>query len=167
MAALRQLQLRYEAVEDRLLLRVSTQQDQEFRLWLTRRYCALLLAVLDKHQTLDPEVAERPTEEARRAVQRFKEEAAETRANFGGDFDEPAQRPLGEAPMLAYRLTYRAGEDQLQLTFSPQSGQGITFTLDRQLSLNLHTMLAKTIRSADWRLLPAEEPGMARPEELN
>lgn len=163
MAGLRQLQLRYDAVEDRILLRVSTQQDQEFRLWLTRRYCMLLLAVLDKHERLDPEVAERPTEEARRAVRRFKEEAAGTRADFGSEFEAPAERPLGEAPMLAYRLTYRAGEEQLQLTFSPQQGQGITFTLDRQLSLNLRTMLAKTIRGANWALLPADAPASDAP----
>lgn len=163
MAALRQLQLRYEAVEDRILLRVSTQQDQAFRLWLTRRYCALLLAVLDEHQRLDPEVAGRPTEAARRAVQRFKEEAAGARADFGGAFREPAEHPLGDVPMLAYRLTYRAGEEQLQLTFSPQDGRGITFTLDRQLALNLRTMLAKTVRAADWSLLAGEVPAPEAP----
>ncbi len=158
MAALRQLQLRYDAVEDRILLRVSTQQDQAFRLWLTRRYCTLLLAVLDEYQRLDPEVAERPTEEARRAVQRFKEEAAGSRADFGREFREPAERPLGDAPMLAWRLTYRADEARLQLTFSPQRGQGVTFTLDRQLGLNLHSMLTQTVRAADWGLLPRQAP---------
>ena len=38
----------YAAREDRLLLRVSTSEDEEFRIWLTRRYTGLLLGVLNK-----------------------------------------------------------------------------------------------------------------------
>ena len=67
-ASLKKLQLRYDPLEVRLALRVSTGDGQEFRFWLTRRYTTLLLAVLDKHQAEDPEVAEHDTAEARRGA---------------------------------------------------------------------------------------------------
>jgi len=163
MAGLKQLQLRYDPLEDRLLLRVSSAEGQEFRFWLTRRYTALLLAVLDKHQAEDPEVAEHDTAEARTAVRAFKQEAASAGASFGGDFEAAPERPLGDAPILAFRLDYRISESSLRLTFAPKEGAGITFMLDWNLSLNLGTMLAKALAQADWRLPtgPATTPAQA------
>lgn len=152
MAGLKQLQLRYDPLEDRLALRVSTGDGQEFRFWLTRRYTTLLLAVLDKHQAEDPEVAEHDTAEARRAVRAFKQEAASAGAAFGDSFEAAPERPLGDVPILAFRLDYRITESSLSLTIAPKEGAGIAFTLDRNLSLNLGTMLAQALAQADWRL---------------
>ena len=55
-------------------------------------------------------------------------------------------------PILAFRLDYRITESSLSLTIAPKEGAGIAFTLDRNLSLNLGTMLAQALAQADWRL---------------
>ncbi|MEE2891928.1 MAG: hypothetical protein VX766_07300 [Pseudomonadota bacterium] len=167
MAGLKQLQLRYDPLEDRLALRLSTGEGQEFRFWLTRRYTTLLLAVLDKHQAADPEVAEHDTAEARRAVRAFKQEAASAGAAFGGDFEAAPELPLGDAPILAFRLDYRISEASLNLTIAPKDGAGIAFTLDRNLSLNLGTMLAQALAQADWVLTIVDAQAQAQAQALN
>src|SRR5690606_35065439 len=47
-SALQQVNIRYELEQDRLLLRVRTRTGAEYRLWLTRRYAALLWQVLQE-----------------------------------------------------------------------------------------------------------------------
>ena len=111
------------AEQSSIALRVSTGDGQEFRFWLTRRYTTLLLAVLDKHQAEDPEVAEHDTAEARRAVRAFKQEAASAGAAFGGSFEAAPERPLGDVPVLAFRLDYRISESSLRLTIAPKDGR--------------------------------------------
>ena len=44
---LHQMNVSYFPVEDRLLLKISSRNDDEYRLWLTRRYAQLLLKILD------------------------------------------------------------------------------------------------------------------------
>ena len=82
----------------------------------------------------------------------FKQEAASAGAAFGDRFEGAQERPLGDVPILAFRLDYPVTESSLSLTIAPKEGAGIAFTLDRSLSLNLGTMLAHALAQADWRL---------------
>ena len=45
---LHQINIQYSNKEDRLLLRTSTENNDEFLIWLTRRYAKLLIETLDK-----------------------------------------------------------------------------------------------------------------------
>lgn len=45
---LHQINVSHNTLEDRLLLRISTNTGEEFRMWLTRRYTSLLIGVLNK-----------------------------------------------------------------------------------------------------------------------
>ncbi|QLQ33522.1 MAG: hypothetical protein HZT40_20145 [Candidatus Thiothrix singaporensis] len=48
MAAPSQIQARYVEEEDRILLRINTVADEEFRFWLTRRFLRRLSPVLQE-----------------------------------------------------------------------------------------------------------------------
>ena len=52
MGKLAQIQLSFASVEDRLLMRLGTDDSSEFRLWLMRRYARILLPKL--HQLTVP-----------------------------------------------------------------------------------------------------------------
>ncbi len=49
-----QIQIRHDETEDRLLLRLSTSDNHEFRFWLTRRFVKRLWAMLVQMLSLHP-----------------------------------------------------------------------------------------------------------------
>ena len=69
---LKQIQITYQPAEDRLLLRLSGGERDEFRFWLTRRLVSVMAEPLRKHlkgQSLNPDRDEppKPAEESARA----------------------------------------------------------------------------------------------------
>jgi hypothetical protein len=152
MTAITQLQMSYNAEEDRLLLRVNTSARDEFRFWLTRRYVTLLLKALKVHRAADPDVSTQPTPDAKKAIQEFKQEAAQSSGNFEDEFKASDSFPLGEMPVVAHKLSYKVDNGKLVLTISPKTGAGITVTLDAQLNFNVGKLLRASNESAGWRL---------------
>ena len=142
-----QMNVTYSADEDRLLLRITTQQGDEFRVWLTRRYCALLMGVLEKE--IDkrgglPVVASTP-----QTRQMFRQGAMDK------PFDEEGTRrlPLGETGFLAYQIsTMEKPDDNLGLELRPQTGQGVTINLNQSLLFMFHNLLTQGIDRAGWNL---------------
>ena len=49
-----QIQMAFDKLQDRILLRVSTSDQAEFRFWMTRRYTKLLWTMLIKMLERDP-----------------------------------------------------------------------------------------------------------------
>ena len=152
MTAIKQLQLSYSAEEDRVLLRVNTSNNEEFRFWLTRRFCGILSQALQSHRASDPDVATQPTEVARQVVQSFKRDAANSTGNFKDDFTESETFPLGDAPMLAFKLSYRIENESLHLSIVPKSGSGINLVLNSDLNFNVSKLLRGAVAKADWGL---------------
>lgn len=144
---LHQLNINYSPNEDRLLLRITTQQGDEYRVWLTRRFTALLMTVLgkeiEKHGGL-PAVASRT--ETRRL---FHEGALEK------PFEDDASRrfPLGEQGILAYRIgTTDTRGNELSLELRPETGQGVTLNLNQSLLFMFYNLLTQGVSRADWQL---------------
>jgi len=144
---LHQININYSSNEDRLLLRITTRQGDEFRAWLTRRFTAVLMDVLGKE--IDrrgglPAVASRP--ETRRM---FREGVLEK------PFEEEASRrfPLGETGFLASRIGTRDQPgNSLSLELRPETGQGVTLNLDQSLLFMLYNLLTQGVGRADWHL---------------
>ncbi|MCG2578127.1 hypothetical protein LZ012_14120 [Dechloromonas sp. XY25] len=111
----RQLQIAHDALQDRLVLRVATQADEEFRVWLTRRFLRELwphLAKLLAHSNSSAPLA-------------ADIEAMPAPASFEQPFqDDKATYPLGSNPLLTseikvdtlsdggYHLTFREGRER-------------------------------------------------------
>jgi hypothetical protein len=86
MASIRQIQAKYDAEEDRLLLRVGTDEAQAHGILLTRRYLQLLLKALGQYAAADPDVGTLASASDRQDVQDYKERQALDRANFETPF---------------------------------------------------------------------------------
>jgi hypothetical protein len=163
MTAISQLQMTYSAEEDRILLRVNTDDDEEFRFWLTRRFALLLMRALEAHRAADPDIASQVTEPARQAVEAFKEQAANARGNFDDAFKPSHEFPLGEAPVLAYKLIYRVEDGHLKFAIEPRSGKGIRLVLNAQLNFNVTRLLQSACEKGEWGL--AGEQGKQQESE--
>src|ERR1700690_3715096 len=98
---LHQLKLDFIPEQDRLLLRVSTDNQIEVRLWLTRRALRLLWPLLLQMLRSSPEVALQSNPQARDALVGMQHERALRQANFGDPFEEaPREMPLCPEPIL-------------------------------------------------------------------
>ena len=155
MSQVHQIQLKYDANQDRGLLRIRTRDDVEFRFWMTRRFVKLLWPMLVKVIEADEQVRSQADEQARSAVMSFKHESAISRGDFSTPFEEPPEvrTPLGESPILLSRIQIKRREDGTPvLTLLPLEGQGVQLALDQTILHSLTKLIVDTSRLAEWDL---------------
>jgi len=152
--SIRQMQMAYLPEEDRILYRVNTTVDEEFRFLVTRRYAMLMLQVLREQRAADPDVSAARAVGDRQAVQAFKKEKAMTEANFESSFKaDAATFPLGTEALLAYRLAYEIKPGgNLRLTIEPKAGNGINLAISNALNFTLTELILSAARKGDWGL---------------
>lgn len=157
LVTIHQLQVAFDAAEDRLLFRVSTTAGEEFRIFLTRRFVKGLWPLLIK--TMDSKVAVKAPliAEARREVLAFEHEKAVHETDFKTPFQEPPsetprQFPLGQAPYVATQGNVRLVDDTFKLALNPANGKGIEIGLDDRLMHSLCRLIEQAARSAEWDL---------------
>lgn len=151
--AISQMQMAYNPEEDRILFRVNSSDDKEFRFWLTRRFSILMLKVLREHLDRDPDVSTQGTAQGRQAVKEFKQEKAMSMANFSEQFRENNKElPQGDDIKVAFKLTYNLAGDNLQLGIQPRQGQGINMAINREINLSITRLLLAAAKKGDWQL---------------
>jgi hypothetical protein len=159
-----QIQIRHDETEDRLLLRLSTTDNCEFRFWLTRRFTRRLWGMLVQMLEWDQAVKQQVVPETRRTVLEIQHEGYSRQANYAKQFEEPAQEaprrlPLGEAPVLLARAKGKKGEHGAQLLgLHPLQGQGIDITLDTKLLHIFTRLLREQVANTDWDISLALSP---------
>ena len=165
---LHQLKLDFIPEHDRLLLRVSTDDQQEVRLWLTRRALRLMWPLLVQMVRSSPEVTLQSNPQARDALVGMQHEQALSRANFAKPFDEvPREMPLGTEPILVARIQSNKDEGGNQvLGLLPQQGQGIHLTLDNTLLHSFCKLVQNAVAKSDWDIT-LELPTLQTPLALD
>lgn len=157
---LRQLQVANDSLQDRLLLRVSTQQNEEIRIWLTRRFLRQIWpALLQMAERLAPPPAAASDDD----------EASD--ANDKGSFDQAFIEddplyPLGRKPLLASEAKLDLLENRsLRLTLSEGRERSCSLNLDGELLQFLLAMLRAAEQQSDWNLqLDYEEAPAKTPQ---
>jgi hypothetical protein len=160
MASIRQIQAKYDAEEDRLLLRVGTDEDQAHGILLTRRYLLMLLKALAQYAASDPDVGTLASASDRQDVQDYKERQALDRANFETPFAgaSEVESSLPTDHQLAYKLTYRIAEAQLHVSLLPKAGEGLNLTFNHEIAVSITAILHSAAAKADWRIQTAIDP---------
>jgi hypothetical protein len=175
MAKLRQIQVRYLPEHDRILIRMSGGEAEEYRMWVTRRYLRVLWSMLARFVAAEPVVVQQVRPESRRAVLDFQREKALAEADFKTRFREPppdrAALPLGEEPLLLERVELRRNADGRDLLWlGDRTRRGVEVMPTRQIVHSLAKLLADANRRAEWGLSlelssapPSETIQVARP----
>jgi hypothetical protein len=151
-----QIQIRHDESEDRLLLRLSTTDNYEFRFWLTRRFVKRLWAMLVQMLEWDQAVRQQADPVTRRTVLDIQHEGFSQQANYAKKFEEsshegPRTLPLGDAPTVLAKAKGKKGEKGMQLlSLHPQQGQGIDMTLDTKLLHIFTRLLRQAVAKTDW-----------------
>jgi hypothetical protein len=152
---LQQLNISYNPVEDRLLLRANAGSAGEFRVWLTRRYSTLLAKVLA--EMIEKEGGMRELASSRDTITQLKEGALEQeyQAPSGSEDAKPASvvLPLGADGILGYRIsTNRKANGVLNLQLLPSEGSGLNFDLNRTMLFMFYNLLEQGLVGAEWNV---------------
>lgn len=155
MARLNQIQLRFDPLQDRLLMRMNTTDNAEVRLWMTRRFVKVLWPILQKMLESDAQVSQQQDRQAKDAILAFQQEQAVSNTDFKTPYkDEEVQQVLlGEDPILLSKIQLRKGrQDNQILSLYPETGEGVNLTLDTNLLHSFVRLLSDGVRKADWQL---------------
>ena len=154
MSRINQIQIRYTPIEDRIVLRLNTEDASEFRFWITRRYAKILSASLMKLLSSSEAIQEHEKEEVQKAVMSFQHEEALANADFARTFQAaPKNLPLGNTPILLSKLTVKQTEDgNPMLCMYPEQGQGIDLALQLPLLHSISKLFADALQASEWGL---------------
>ena len=149
---LRQLNVTYVPAEDRLLLKVSTSDDQEYRAWCTRRFARLLLERLESLFETEIEEVQMVPEAARKDVAQLKHRGSVTEQAFAKPYEaEPVSYPLGESGLLLTQFSYQHHESgRVVATLSGDGGKGLTLNMDSKLQHHLYEIITRACQRAEW-----------------
>lgn len=173
-----QLSVHHDERQDRLLLRINTLDQKEFRFWLTRRLTMRLLPVVQQTaarlEAAQPGVAVTDTR-SQNMLGELRRESFLQRADFATPFVNPAgPLPLGSEPMLIteVRLSILSGGN-LEVIFEEQTDPSHVRSCQLRLPIDLvhglvHLM-EQAVDKAQWgaagSLSPAVEPGTVATQE--
>ncbi len=144
---LHQINMQYSNKEDRILLRTSTENNDEYLIWITRRYAKLLIDLFDK------EIDKRggtTTLSSTKETKKFFNEGA-----FEKPYVEetPKSHPLGEKGVLAFGIkTGTDDQGNFVLIIQSESGKGITYNLNDSLLYMFYSLLMQSVDRAEWKL---------------
>jgi len=166
-----QIQVRYEATADRLLLQLRTTEAEVYAVWLTRRMVQRLYPpfrqAVAQASVVRAAPQALPVPEARQML----EQAALERPLQGADFAQPfaaadAIHPLGPEPLLPDAADLRPGAGgQLKLAVREPRGRRIEMALNAELATALLRLLDKALAVAEWGLTAQGTPGDEAPVE--
>lgn len=170
MSRINQIQIRYAPIEDRIVLRLNTEDLSEFRFWITRRFAKLLSVSLLRLLHSSEDIQEHKEEEVQKAVMSFQHEEALSQADFAKSFQaQPKNLPLGNAPILLSKLTVKQTPDgNPMLCMYPEQGQGIDLALQQQLLHSISKLFADALQTSEWGVdfsLPEHTPAQQESEK--
>jgi len=152
---IQQLQISFDAREDRLLLRIATAEREEIRVALTRRLVKALWPQLQRMLTghLATESEEPDTIEMQDALAAPAAPASAADA-FAESFEgEKRSHPLGKTPLLAMESRLQAIDGPAcRIMLGEIRARKVSFECDRDLLLALCAMIRATVDKADWNL---------------
>lgn len=141
---LHQINIAYVDKEDRLLMRATTKNGDEYRVWFTRRYAGLLMDIINKG--MNERGGMTALGSTPQTTDMIKEGALEK------PFESNVKNyPLGEKGILGFGIKTNTSEDKiLRLQLLPENGQGLTLNLNDSLMYMFHNLLSQGIVRADW-----------------
>lgn len=151
--SIRQFNASYVATEDRILLRVTLESDEEFRFWLTRAGLKSLFQQVDAW--LAPAGAL-----AGDALKAFQREAGAARADFETPLSAGEIFPLGEVPLLVESIRMAASGDDIEIMMQLADHHQANFNITDDVLVGLQHMLRQAAQAADWGIVvpPAAQP---------
>ncbi|HBW83522.1 MAG TPA: hypothetical protein DEF79_05720 [Gammaproteobacteria bacterium] len=170
MSDLGQFDACYNSEQDRILLRITNTAGEEYRLWLTRRFCLGLLGEFKvkvsayrlppedrKGVRMDESSGLLDDSGASTVMQAdIQQELVAARQDFGQTFHPGEQFPLGEQGELVEQVDLKPNEKGTgshALGFQSVQGQLLTIAVTSELLNSIFEAIERVTQQADWGLI--------------
>jgi hypothetical protein len=144
--SIRQFNASYILAEDRILMRVTLESDEEYRFWLTRACLRGFFRQVDTW--LVP-----PDDSTAAAVQAFQREAGLAQADYQSPLRPGERLPLGDAPVLVEAIDVDADDDSIHIAMALADKRQADFSITGDVLVGVHHLLEQAARVGDWGLL--------------
>jgi hypothetical protein len=167
------MQMSYSTQEDRIILSINSKENEEMRLFLTRRIVTSFWDILSK--TIDHTLANKPklndmqktpiaapSSAGKEATPKQIEQQMEQQIHHQNiinesDYETPFNKgekfPMGEAPILVEKITINTYENgNIVFVFESIHGKDISLNLNSQILHNLSDLLIKVMPATEWNI---------------
>lgn len=181
MSHLMQFDAGYHPKEDRILLRVTNSDEEEYRLWLTRRMTGRLLNEFkpktsayriaegfesDAMEPGAPEPPRGPPDASTLIKADLSQQAAAARQDFSSPFKGGRHFPLGKEGVVIASVDFHPdgkGPGNHALCFHAVTGGALSIGVSANVFNSIFEVLERVTRKADWGLISTvQAPGRMR-----
>jgi hypothetical protein len=144
---LQQINITYNPIEDRMLFKLRAGNNQEYRLWFTRRFTRILMKLLlEKMNTFggaDSIAVSNDTQ------QDIKNGALSKKYVV----PEVPEYPLGESGIIPSKMNVSELKNGgIVVQFSNNANKGMKLNMDKKMLFMVHNLLVQCITKAEWNL---------------
>jgi hypothetical protein len=139
------IQVTYQPIQDRLVLVIQAQQE-EFKIWLTRRFVMLFLAQLQSVTSNDPLVKKQITQDSQKQIMAFQQEQAQSQTKLDTKKTDPALLMEGEPPLLATGIALNEQTLHIQCI----NNKTLNLKLNTQLAYAMKNLVEAAFKKTGW-----------------
>lgn len=154
-AGIQQLNLGYDGLQDRMLLRLGLADQTEMTVWLTRRLVKAIWGMMQSANVAPIILPDELTPSNQESIKEYaKAAAAEPAAARNMDFTETydARKPITQQPILPSDCRLMKVGDQTVLELQSREGHLARIPMTPELIQALTNMLQLTCKDAGWDL---------------
>jgi len=153
MSKIHQIQFQFLPVEDRLLLKINTTEKEEFSFLLTRRFVSLLYPILTKILHADSSIDEHKNNLVRDEMLKLQQQDSVEKSDNKSPYQtKDLIHPIGNQPILLSNISTNENAGELKLSLTPEEGQGVSFSVDQNLTHLLRNLLLEALEITEWDL---------------
>ena len=167
---IKQFSASFDKIQDRLLLRFNTTQDQEFSFWITRRKVIDFLQTMPRNSEQSKEIISKIENSAKLHKQKYasgtetssfssniekNEKISEInikKQDLMPEFKRGSIFPTGEQAVLVKELQCKLVKKTYSIQFYLENNKKVNFSLSLDTFLSLHSLLEMTAKKADWNI---------------
>ena len=153
----------YHPLEDRLQVRLNTPNDEEFKLWLTRRLTLHLVHFCEQFALKQLSTKHSPA--VAKDMDEFEQQALRQKADFSTAYAPSQKLPLGDLPILVTGITLNAVDttdnSQVNLSFQLENKMDLGMTISREMLNAIRLLLDELVAASGWKtysIAASEQP---------
>jgi hypothetical protein len=156
-----QFNLQYNSLQDRILMRINTADQELMEFWLTRRYLIALWDVLLQLLDRDQDVARQKDPLQKQSITSFKRQQTLSQVDTQRKFDDATivAWPLGKEPLLLCKIQVRnKGDNAVQaIWFGDTSDRGLEIPISASLPHLLIHLVTQSHQASGWEIAAINE----------
>lgn len=162
----KQLNANYDKQEDRIFFRFNTQDQSEFRFWLTLFITTNILSAID--QLITKSLEKTHNAQIAQVIHEFQDEAVAKTTDLKTSYEGAQTFPLGEAPVLVTGFSVSEKAGIFFFTFNLLGGKSVNLQLPTAATQSMALLLRKLgSANAHWHVEHKFSSLITKPQMLD